>query len=324
MGWARHFFPAYPLCSAPLPHPSIVTSLPIQPSDQRYRHIHSTLGCHESLAMPEPALRCTGDARLNRHHPPASAIVADNHGDLIPASQDSLPDISMPSAASGSRAPLDRENSTIFLRGLPYDMLEPQLIDMLQQYGRVESCRVNVDNCSGRGRGSGVATFVTTTEAIRAKNHLHDRELRGRKLTVRWDKEGGDHMPINPSGASNSGSSSGEREKRRRKEKKIIKGKAKAQERLELAQEETETHDRHEDTSKDKGKGKGSTEVTGNRKDRYPSSGGLVIVDGTNDPGDRNRIRRRPGADPDNPEATTVVVQSRNSNNSISRNHESG
>jgi len=70
-----------------------------------------------------------------------------------------------------------------------------ELKDHFRQAGNVVHAKVLEDEASGTSKGCGIVEFGTSEEAAKAINLLHDKELHGRLLTVREDREDRDLKP---------------------------------------------------------------------------------------------------------------------------------
>ena len=123
-------------------------------------------------------------------------------------------------------------NRSLHFSGLPYDYVDEDVFKaMLSHYGRVERCHINICK-SGRPykcTGVAIATFADGEAAADALRALNGRNFPGktpRRVTVKWDKEGGELSARKVAG----GGSGGDRDKRRKRDE-WRRGKTNAQER---------------------------------------------------------------------------------------------
>jgi len=69
------------------------------------------------------------------------------------------------------------------------------LKDHFRQVGTVVYTKVLTDESNGQSKGCGIVEFEAPNQALRAIRELHDKELHGRLLTVREDREDFDLRP---------------------------------------------------------------------------------------------------------------------------------
>ncbi len=72
----------------------------------------------------------------------------------------------------------------IFIAGLTYQITEPDLRELFEEYGTVSSAKIITDRFSGRSRGFGFVEMDDDTEGQRAIEALNEAEYDGRTLTV--------------------------------------------------------------------------------------------------------------------------------------------
>ena len=72
----------------------------------------------------------------------------------------------------------------IYVGNLPFSTTEPQLIQIFEQIGQVQSARIITDSGSGRSKGFGFVEMSNNDEADTAIGQLNGSEFGGRSLTV--------------------------------------------------------------------------------------------------------------------------------------------
>ena len=72
----------------------------------------------------------------------------------------------------------------IFIAGLTYQITEPDLRELFEEYGTVSSAKIITDRFSGRSRGFGFVEMDDEAEGQRAIEQLNEAEYDGRTLTV--------------------------------------------------------------------------------------------------------------------------------------------
>ena len=72
----------------------------------------------------------------------------------------------------------------IFVAGLSYQVSEPDLRQIFEDYGTVSSAKVITDKFSGRSRGFGFVEMDDDAEGQKAIEALNEAEFDGRTLTV--------------------------------------------------------------------------------------------------------------------------------------------
>ena len=72
----------------------------------------------------------------------------------------------------------------IFVAGLSYQITEPDLRELFEEYGTVSSAKIITDKFSGRSRGFGFVEMDNDAEGQSAIEALNEAEYDGRTLTV--------------------------------------------------------------------------------------------------------------------------------------------
>ncbi|MDD2474435.1 MAG: RNA-binding protein [Dysgonamonadaceae bacterium] len=72
----------------------------------------------------------------------------------------------------------------IFIAGLSYQISEPDLKELFEEYGTVSSAKIITDRYSGRSRGFGFVEMDDDAEGQNAIAALNEAEYDGRTLTV--------------------------------------------------------------------------------------------------------------------------------------------
>ena len=72
----------------------------------------------------------------------------------------------------------------IFIAGLSYQVSEPDLREIFEEYGTVSSAKIITDRFSGQSRGFGFVEMDDDSEGQRAIQELNDAEYDGRTLAV--------------------------------------------------------------------------------------------------------------------------------------------
>ena len=72
----------------------------------------------------------------------------------------------------------------IFIAGLSYQISEPDLKEIFEEYGTVSSAKIITDRYSGRSRGFGFVEMDDDAEGQAAIAALNEAEYDGRTLTV--------------------------------------------------------------------------------------------------------------------------------------------
>ncbi len=72
----------------------------------------------------------------------------------------------------------------IYVGNLSFDTAEPELRELFEAYGAVDSVRIISDQFTGRSRGFGFIEMATREEGMKAIQELDSRDLGGRNLKV--------------------------------------------------------------------------------------------------------------------------------------------
>lgn len=72
----------------------------------------------------------------------------------------------------------------IFIANVPHKLEEPELKQMLTQFGQVASVKLITDRESGKKKGFGFIEMPVREQAQSAIAALHDKEVYGRKLAL--------------------------------------------------------------------------------------------------------------------------------------------
>ncbi len=70
----------------------------------------------------------------------------------------------------------------LFVGSLPYDITEPELNELFEQYGTVISAKLVVDRFSGHSKGFGFVEMETRSEGHRAMEDLNNKVYKHRTL----------------------------------------------------------------------------------------------------------------------------------------------
>ncbi len=70
----------------------------------------------------------------------------------------------------------------LFIGSLPYDITEPELKDLFDQYGNVVTAKLVVDHFSGHSKGFGFVEMETRSEGHKAMENLNGQEYKHRRL----------------------------------------------------------------------------------------------------------------------------------------------
>src|ERR1700745_3084866 len=81
----------------------------------------------------------------------------------------------------------------IFVAGLPYDLVDAELEEIFEKFGKVNSAKVAVDKETGKSRGFGFVEMPVETEAKEAIEGLNNISLGKKPLVVKAaeDRAGG-------------------------------------------------------------------------------------------------------------------------------------
>jgi RNA recognition motif-containing protein len=70
----------------------------------------------------------------------------------------------------------------LFIGNLPYDITEPEVLELFSQYGEVVSANLVIDHFSGRSKGFAFVEMSTRSEGHRAMETLNKMEYKHRDL----------------------------------------------------------------------------------------------------------------------------------------------
>lgn len=73
----------------------------------------------------------------------------------------------------------------LFVGNLDFKTKTEDLEDMFSEFGEIEECTIITDRNTNRSKGFGFVTFVEDTDADLAITSMHEKEINGRKLTVK-------------------------------------------------------------------------------------------------------------------------------------------
>jgi RNA recognition motif-containing protein len=79
----------------------------------------------------------------------------------------------------------------IYVGNLPFKTTEPQLVEIFEQIGQVQSVKIITDPGSGRSKGFGFIEMASEQDVPKAIARFHGAEFEGRPLTVSEAKGGG-------------------------------------------------------------------------------------------------------------------------------------
>jgi len=74
--------------------------------------------------------------------------------------------------------------TNIFVGNLSYDLSEDEMRQAFEAFGTVQSASIIIDKMTGRSRGFGFVEMPDATQAQAAIAGLHQKDLKGRPLTV--------------------------------------------------------------------------------------------------------------------------------------------
>ena len=72
----------------------------------------------------------------------------------------------------------------IYVGNLSYELMEDELRQAFESFGRVESANIIKDKYTGQSKGFGFVDMPSTEEAQSAISGLNGKELKGRPLNV--------------------------------------------------------------------------------------------------------------------------------------------
>ncbi|RKO84526.1 hypothetical protein BDK51DRAFT_32912, partial [Blyttiomyces helicus] len=92
---------------------------------------------------------------------------------------------------------MSRNSRVVFVGNIPYDLTEPQLIDIFKEVGPVVSLRLVFDRDTGKPKGYGFCTFPDAETAASAVRNLNNYDVGGRQLRIDFAESDKDDMPDN-------------------------------------------------------------------------------------------------------------------------------
>ena len=95
-------------------------------------------------------------------------------------------------------APPERVEVTsprLYIGNLSYDATESDLSNLFNGVGQVQNAEIVTHKDTYRSKGFGFVTMLTTEEAVRAVETLHDKNFMGRKLVVSGSRSDGSREP---------------------------------------------------------------------------------------------------------------------------------
>ncbi len=104
-----------------------------------------------------------------------------------PRAEKPRPQADRPAADRRRAAPPERIEVTspkLYIGNLSYDATESDLSELFNGVGKVQNAEIVTHKDTYRSKGFGFVTMMTTDEAVRAVETLHDKEFMGRKLVV--------------------------------------------------------------------------------------------------------------------------------------------
>ena len=72
----------------------------------------------------------------------------------------------------------------IYVGNLSFETADPELRELFEAYGAVDSVRIISDQFTGRSRGFGFIEMATREEGMKAIQELDSKDLGGRSLKV--------------------------------------------------------------------------------------------------------------------------------------------
>jgi len=80
----------------------------------------------------------------------------------------------------------------VFVGNLPFSTDDEKLKAMFSQYGEITEAVIIKNKFSGRSKGFGFVTFANDADAAKAMAEMNEKEIEGRKITVK------EATPFNP------------------------------------------------------------------------------------------------------------------------------
>ena len=72
----------------------------------------------------------------------------------------------------------------LFVGNLTFDVRDSDLKELFAPFGEVTEAVIIMDRYSGRSKGFGFVTLADDAGAVKAVAELHEKDFKGRKLTV--------------------------------------------------------------------------------------------------------------------------------------------
>lgn len=88
-------------------------------------------------------------------------------------------------AQSAPKARAEKDKTTVFVRGLPFDLDEAGLSSVFSDVGPIKSCFLIKPKGASHHKGFGFVHYALPEDALRATEELNGKELGSRKLMVR-------------------------------------------------------------------------------------------------------------------------------------------
>jgi hypothetical protein len=83
----------------------------------------------------------------------------------------------------------------LYIGNLSYEATENDLSELFNGVGKVQNTEIVTHRDTERSKGFGFVTMLTTEEAVRAVETLHDQDFMGRKLVVTGSRSDGSREP---------------------------------------------------------------------------------------------------------------------------------
>lgn len=80
--------------------------------------------------------------------------------------------------------PLEKDNRTVFVRGISFDVDEKPLEEAFSEIGPVKQCFIVREKGAKKHKGFGFVQFAIPEDAERAVEELNNKQVAGRKLLV--------------------------------------------------------------------------------------------------------------------------------------------
>lgn len=72
----------------------------------------------------------------------------------------------------------------VYVGNLPFSVNEEELKKLFSSYGKISEVSLISDKFSGRSKGFGFVTFVSSEDAQKAISEMNDKDMQGRPLKV--------------------------------------------------------------------------------------------------------------------------------------------